>query len=457
MKKKIYMTLFFLGICFFPQATSAQEKEPLSKILNQDNLGNVNDKFQEYFFEALKQKAIGNHEKAINALEKCIELKPKEAILYVELGKNHKALEQYAPAEKYIKKALEKRPESPYVRIELYEIYAATKNYPEALRVVKRLVHFNPDYYEDMANLYMMVKKPALALNALKTLDSLKGPSAYSKRLRREIFAATNNRSGQISYLKTQIAKNPENQENYLRLIDLYGEKNEFEEAFLWAKKLQAKYPNSARVHLALYQLYFSKKEYDKAIASMKKVLSSKDLEEKTKVKVLKDFVAFTQKHAEYENALIEVLDLAMKTGESMASNKELGDFYLHRDKEKALEHYEKALQNNFNDVKTIENTVLLQLDLKQYKNAAILSKKALGIFPSRPKLYLSQGVALNQLKKYTEALKSLEFGLGYLIDNPRMKADFYTQMAKAHQGLLQQEKVALYEKKAAALKTKLE
>lgn len=447
------MILFFLGTCLFPQINYAQKEKVFQADISKDNLGNVTDEFQENFFEALKQQAIGSHEKAITALEKCVALQPEEAILYVELGKNHKALENYPTAEKNFYTALKKRPDSPYVLMELHEIYAATKNYQEAIQIVKKLVAFNLDYYQDMANLYMMLQKPELALKSLETLDSLKGPNEYSKNLRREIFDATNNKAGQVNYLITQIAKFPENQENYVRLINLYGEDQDLEKAFFWAKKLQTKYPESEKAHLALYQLYLSKKEYDKAIASMKKVLASKDLEEATKLSVLKDFVAFTKKHPAYENALAEVLDIAIKTGESMASNKELGDFYLSKDKAKALQYYSKALKDNFNDVKTIENMLLLQLDLKQYKDASALSKKALRIFPSRPKLYLLQGVTLNQLKKYAEALESLEFGLSYLIDNPVMEADFYQQMSVSHGGLLHEKKALFYEKKATELK----
>ena len=54
----------------------SQEIEPKQEI-NIDDLGNVSDEFQELFFEALKQKAITNYDKAIEALEKCIEIDPK--------------------------------------------------------------------------------------------------------------------------------------------------------------------------------------------------------------------------------------------------------------------------------------------------------------------------------------------------------------------------------------------
>ena len=49
-------------------------------------------KFQTHFFEALKQKAIENHDKAITALERCLKLDANNATIYHELGKNYLAL-----------------------------------------------------------------------------------------------------------------------------------------------------------------------------------------------------------------------------------------------------------------------------------------------------------------------------------------------------------------------------
>ncbi len=61
MKKTIHILFFIIGILLIPQPTFAQvdfNKRP------DDDLGNVEDEFQEYFFEALKQKGIENYDRA---------------------------------------------------------------------------------------------------------------------------------------------------------------------------------------------------------------------------------------------------------------------------------------------------------------------------------------------------------------------------------------------------------
>ena len=78
-----------------PQNTFAQvdfNKRP------NDDLGNVEDKFQEYFFEALKQKGIENYQKSANALLICIEMNDSDPVLFYELGKNYMQLKNFGAA-----------------------------------------------------------------------------------------------------------------------------------------------------------------------------------------------------------------------------------------------------------------------------------------------------------------------------------------------------------------------
>lgn len=453
MKSAVYIFGLAMGSFLFPGALFAQEKPPADGISFQQ--AKTEETFQNFFFEALKYKAIEQHEKAISALEKCLDFKPKEAILYVEMGKNQKALKNYLQAEKNFQKALFIRPNSPYVRIALYEIYAATKNYSKAIPEVKRLVRFDPDYYQDLANLYMLSKQPKAALAVLDKLDKIKGVSPYTKNLRQEIFKATGNIAGKITYLEAQIKKSPKSQENYLRLINLYGVNEHPQKALYWAKKLREKHPQSEKLHLALFQIYLDQGQTEKAIASLKIVVSGKNLKPKTKMLALKHFTSYVKAHPEYREALKKILDSAMQTGEAMASQKELGNFYRQRDKEKALVHYQKSLQDNFNDLQTIMETLEIQLELKHYEDALNLSKKALSVFPSHAKLYLSQGKIDNALQKYSSALERLEIGMIYIVDNPKLKSEFYHEKASAYHGLSQLEEAAQCRQKANELKQK--
>ena len=72
-------------------------------------------KFQTYFFEALKQKAIKNYNKAIENLEKCYELDSTNMAVQFELSKNNLLLSNYYEAEIFIDQALNKHVDNIYL------------------------------------------------------------------------------------------------------------------------------------------------------------------------------------------------------------------------------------------------------------------------------------------------------------------------------------------------------
>ena len=119
---------------FIPAISFAQEKDE-EEVL--DDLGNVTDRFQEHFFEALKQKGIENYDRALKALEKAAEESPNEVAVYFEMANNHAHLKQWQQAEENYNKVLQMEPGKPEAYEGLYDVYYNTSDYSKAIEVVK--------------------------------------------------------------------------------------------------------------------------------------------------------------------------------------------------------------------------------------------------------------------------------------------------------------------------------
>ncbi len=430
MKQKTYVLFLFFGMLIVPQANYAQvnfNKTP------DDDLGNFEDEFQESFYEALKQKGIENYDRSIEALLKCIELDDDVAVLYFELGKNYSKLKNFGDAEKALKKAVSLEPDNEWYLDELYDFYASQNDYDNAIKAVKQLVKYHPDYKEDLASLYVRTEKYDAALSLLDELDATLGISISRDILRNRIYEATDRKDAQIENLEARVENNPNKESNYLALILRYSENNEKDKAFETAKELLKINPNSQLVHLALYKFYLDDNEAEKAIKSMKIVVQSQQIKPESKLKVLSDFVNFVKENPEYETDLIEATNL-VSDEDNEKSLTELGQYYLVKNnKEKALQYFEKALQQDSDNFTILRNVMLLQVDLKQFDKAEANSIKALEKYPSQPIIYLLNGVALNELNKPKLAIESLESGLDYIIADTKMEADFYYQISKAY------------------------
>lgn len=454
MKKQIliasFLALFFIGFTGF-----CQEKEKPVVEVASDDLGNVTDSFQEYFFEALKQKAIENYEKAIDALVQCLALDP-QPVVYLELGKNYNALRKFSQAAVYLEKGRKQLPENTAILEELYKTYFLSGEFDRALPVVKDLAVLDTSFSEDLVNLQILNENYDEALKLLDSLDAKKGPNTNRDSLRRQVYSRTNNVDAQISDLQKKISEDPEDEKNYLNLIFVYSENNRPEEAFEAAKKLLEMNPSSELVHLALYKFHLNENNTEDALNSMRILLESDQIDEVTKYQALNDFLLHVSENPSLEEDLIELVRIFSETENNTKVYGQLGTFFLEkRKREQALKYFSLALETETDNFGLYKDVLQLQLEFGKYEEVNKLSEKALEIFPSQPLLYLYKGKALNKMQQFKEAEEMLLFGLDYLIDDPMLEADFYHELMETYNGLNKPEKAAAYKKMVDELKNK--
>ncbi len=451
--KYIWCVCLFFGVSM--NIVFSQEIEPQQDV-NIDDLGNVSDEFQENFFEALKQKAITNYDKAIEALQKCIEIDPKPNYLYQELGKNYLELKLYEQAEINFDKVLKEKPNDHHVLELLFEVYFKQNKYKKSIDVVEKLVTHNSMFKEQLANLYFLEKRYDDALTVVDELNDEYGVDDYRRQMRKRIASQITNPNNQIAQLKQKINENPKVEQNYLNLIFLYSQANQKPEAYQTAKQLLEKNPKSELVHLALYKFYLEENKTDQAIKSMKIALKSKKIDTESKYKIVNDFLPFLDKNPQYETELTEIISLLSGNQDNAKMYTELGHFYYKKDqKEQALNFYERGIKANTNDFGLLKKILLLQLDLKRYEKAETGSELAIEMYPAQPIFYLVNGVSLINLEKSEKAIEILTLGIDYVIEDQKMESDFYKQISEAYLKIGDETKASEYQKKVLQLQKK--
>ncbi|MDW5289037.1 tetratricopeptide repeat protein [Formosa sp. PL04] len=436
----------FLGLFLVSMQSHAQV---IPTVKPSDDLGVVNDQFQELFFEALKQKGIENYNRSVEALQKCIAIDDTQSVLYFEMGKNYNKLKNFGAAEEALKKAVKLEPDNEWYLDELYDVYAQQNEYDKAIKTLKQLVQYHPDYKEDLAALYVRTKDYNEAIKVLDELDKEFGLSLNRDFLRNQIYDATGQKKEQIENLEERVVNNPDEESNYLALIYRYSESGDAEKAFETAKKLLEINPNSQLVHLALYKFYLDNNEPENAIESMKISMKSPQIKAEAKVLVLSDFVRFVGENPEYEQDLVEVSAMVGDSNDGKTLV-ELAQYYLTKgEKEKAIKYYTEALQLEGDNYGITRNIIVLHIDLEQFDLAYKKTAEALVKYPSQPELYLMAGLSLNKLNRFKDALEQLNMGLDYIIDNNKLESDFYYQISKSHLGLNQSNEAKRFLEKA--------
>ncbi len=129
--------------------------------------------FQTFFFEALQQKAIGNYDKAVYALEACNNIEKNNIAVLFELSKNYDLLIKYTEAEYYVLKGLESDPMNLYMLRHLKEVKTKQNDYLGAIKVQQKIISLEPEEEADLVILYIKSGEIESATKLLKKLDDL--------------------------------------------------------------------------------------------------------------------------------------------------------------------------------------------------------------------------------------------------------------------------------------------
>ena len=428
MKKRVFIILYFVLLGNSVSVSAQTEPEDIAM---------ATDEYQDSFYESLKQKGIENYDKAIVSLEKCIKLKPNDAVAYFELGKNYLALKEYKNAQNSFEKAIELNPKNKWFWLGVYDVSFETKNYPLAIETIQKIIPFDEEYKDDLITLYMITNQFDKALLSIDEMNEKFGKSEERNNYKMQILSQGKYQNNEIDNLINQIKQNPKEESNYVNLIFLYSKADQTDKALETAKQLAKEIPNSEWGQVSLFKSYLDENQAEKAIKSMNAILSSTKIDSKIKHRTLNEFLIYVNKNPQYAPDLEKAIAY-FDNDKEVDVAKEIGKFYHGKGQfENAIKYYEKDLKANS---ETDRETNLLLLEAYfQAKKFDAMTKKAMNmieVYPSQPQFYYYAGLGNNQLQQFKNAKTVLEMGLDYVVDDIKLEANFNIQLGEAYNGL---------------------
>ncbi|MEN2414499.1 tetratricopeptide repeat protein [Flavobacterium mesophilum] len=427
--KKGVLVLLFLVLLGNSNSVLAQT-EP-------EDIAMVPDEYQDAFYESLKQKGIENYDKAIVSLEKCIKIKPSDAVAYFELGKNYFALKDYQSANTAFEKATQLNPKNKWYWLGIYDVSYETKNYPLAIETIQKIIVFDEEYKDDLISLYMLTNQFDKALVAINEMNDKFGKSEDRDRYKMQILSQGKYQNAEIANLIDQIKKNPKEESNYINLIYLYSKTDDNDKALEAAKQLAKEVPNSEWAQVSLFKTYLDANQADKAIKSMNVILSSSKIDPKIKHRTLNEFLIYVNKNPQYAPDLEKAISY-FDNDPNVDVAKEIGKFYHSKGQyENAIKYYEKDLKAH-SDTDRETNLLLLEAytKAKQFEPMTKRAMNMIEVYPSQPQFYYYAGLGNNQLKQFKNAKTVLEMGLDYVVDDKTLESNFNIQLGEAYNGL---------------------
>jgi tetratricopeptide (TPR) repeat protein len=443
MKKRIIYWLL-IGMIFIPSYLMAQT-EP-------EDIASVDNEFQNYFYESIKQKSIENYDRAVDALQKCKEIEPNNAVVYFELGKNYLSQKKYKDAYDNFEKVTQMEPNNRWAWVGMYDVCYETHDYNQSIVIVEKLIMFKETYKEDLVSLYMNTQQFDKALELINELNDKYGKTEKRELYKADILKDAKYQSAEKNHLIEQIKKNPKEESNYIALIYLYSQSNQEEKAMEVAKKLEEAIPTSDWAQVSLFKFHLNNNDGDNAVKAMNIVFSSNKIDPKIKHRMLNEFLIFTKNNPKYEPELDKAISY-FENDKDVKVAKEIGKFYYTKTNwDKAIKYFEMHLKSTTDDVET---QILLLQAYTEKKQFDVLVNKAdnlTQLFPTQPQFYYYTGLAYNQLGDFKKAATFLETGLDFVIDDVVLEINFNLQLGESYNGLGDMKKKDKYFTKANEL-----
>ena len=444
--------LLFLIILFsFSGRLFAQQKEdPLNK--------RERKKYNEIFFEAEKEKNLGNTEKALDLYEELYSMSSSNATVCYELAQIYATKGESNKAVDFARCATDLDHHNKWYQLLLAGIYGEFSMWEEQIKVLNHLISLdttNPDYRYELSMAYLQNEEPLKAVEQLNEVEEDIGINEMVSNQKKLIYLEMGDLESAAAEIERLIEAHPKNMDYYGSLAQLYMANDRKEEAYRIYKDMLKIDPDDPRIHLDLAQYYRNISKFEKSLHHLKQAVGSPNLGIDQKVPVLLSLFEATAQDSLLRNEAYQMLHkvVELHPGDPKA-HAILGDF-LSRDGKniEALKAYKNAVKlEGGNRFQIWEQILLIEIQGEMYDSLLKDAPAAIELFPNRPIPYFFAGVAHNAEGEPMEAVGYLEDGVAYVMGNPRLKEQFYTQLAGAYHELGEHEKSDSYFEKALAL-----
>lgn len=184
LKNKESRIILYFFLVLFCLTSNAQDSIPVSTSIDEER----NVKFQEYFFDAITQKAIQNYQNAINKLADCNELIPNNKAVLFELSKNYLSLNKPFQALQYANEALRLERENLYILEHIVKIHKKDNNFKEAINIQEKIAEKFPKKRGEVVFLYLKNNDVKSAKLILSDLEKAKLLTPKLRRIKNSLF-----------------------------------------------------------------------------------------------------------------------------------------------------------------------------------------------------------------------------------------------------------------------------
>jgi len=429
---------------YYPEGTTQKKKK--NKQTERIEKGDEKLKFETHFYNALSLKSLENFEDALKEFEKCVYLDSENPVPFYESALIYKRFSQLESALEMAKKAYSLDKENVWYQLLYAETLTSNNQNFKAASIYKQLIKAhsgNEEYYYLLADNYIYGRKFKEAIKIYNQLEKHKGLDKAIIIQKQKLFLENNDIKNAIIEIKKLLEIDNKDVMAYEFLSELYLLNNEKEKAFEIFKKILELDPEDAKVHLTLADYYREKGDNEESYKQLKAAFSSPKLSIDTKVSILMSYYSLIEHSEKMKRQSMELCEILINIHPANPISHAIYGDFLYQDgrNAEAKEQYQKSIDLDENRPQVWSQLLFIESELGNKEELARDSEKAVELFPSNPVYYFFNGIANSQLKNFNKAIKSLEMGLEFILENNPLLVQFYSSLGDNYHSLKKHQK----------------
>lgn len=439
MKKHFYLFLPCICLVIFSGCKTSQNTNNAvavsasKKMTQEEQIQNTS-----LFIDAIREKQLGNFDKAIALLSQCIKQNPENDAAAYEKATLLFMDSKYKEALEFSKNSAKLNPDNKWYSLLLAQIYVALKDYDNAEKTYKIIIDKNPDEIEfqfDLAEIYIANNQFAEAVKMYNIIEKKQGIQAETSIQKQKLWLQMGKTSKAIDEIEALMASNPKETQYLGILAELYMSNTMPVKAYELYQRIIKINPSDPYVHLSLADYYRMQNDTGKVIDELKLALGNKELDIDSKVKVLLSLMDIGPKISEYKNALPELGRLVAESSSDEAKAHSIYGDILSNNKEyaKARESYRKVVALDSSKFLIWQQLILLDLELNDTVSLKNDCEKTTELFPEQAEPYFYLGIALMRSKNYAAAIKALNNGKNFISNDDNLLLKIYSTLGDCY------------------------
>ena len=394
--------------------------------------------FAYIFFEAEKDKLLGNLGQAKEKFSQAIRINPRSSAAHFELSQIYLQTGELELAEQSGKQAIRFDDTNKWYKMSMADILERNGKYKEIIPLLDQLSKMepgNPDYLLGMGAAQTQLGDFS---GAIKTYDRLEKVAGLSEELalqKKSLYLRMQKPEKAIEEIQKLMALYPEEIGYRGFIAEIYEATNQPQKALEVYKEILELDPNNPNVHFSLAEYYRREGNKEESFKQLKKAFENPAGSIELKLQVLSSYFEIIAKYPELKDQAFELCEIMVATHrEEPQSHAVYGDFLLREGKlNEARDEYRKVLEADKSKYTVWNQVLLIEAELQNYDTVFSMSAEAIELFPYQPNLFLYRGIAAMQLKNYEDAISALRDGANVTISNPGLSAQFYASMGDSY------------------------